>query len=363
VPQYRKVVRSFDFGPGPLQSGFLRVTSNVRKQRYSPLKGGYGWLNASLLPAPENFHGRGFVHGPPPTGYAASAFNVDLPDGYYELQFTMQDTSVKPKDYGPMWVALSGRDSTDHFRVPAGQLVQKTAETAVRHGRLGISFRSATGSQWLMNSVVITRITPKIADVPIQRSAPGRELKIRATFIGPSPLNDMLLFYKNAEGRYESAKMQSTGRLTYATSIPSSAVAPGPSYMIEADDTAGREVRQGPFRVLVTADNKPPTITIQRTNEADPRKPFTIRARVEDPSGVKSVWVRFRSVNQEQDYATLQMLPTGSSHEYSAQIPGRYLDPRWNFMYFVEAFDTKGNGAISPDLNKETPYVVVKLRR
>ena len=32
-------------------------------------------------------------------------------------------------------------------------------------------------------------------------------------------------------------------------------------------------------------------------------------------------------------------------------------------MYFIEAMDNEGNGRIYPDLNKETPYIVVKLQR
>jgi Beta-agarase/YXIM esterase-like, galactose-binding domain-like len=365
APHYQEVVRKFDFGPGPLEPSFLRVSSNTRKQRYDPLEGGYGWLHASLSRPPEHFNGRGFVYGPPPSGYTTGAFNVDLPNGYYEVQFTMHDTSDKPRNYGPMWIELSGRDSTDHFQVPAGQIVQKSAETEVRHGRLGIVFRSGTGAQWLMNRVVITRITPKLADVPVRRSVPGRELKIRTTFSGPSPLREMRLYYGAADTGYRSINMESTGRMTYSGTIPKTAVLPGLSYMIKADDTAGREVRQGPFHVLVTDDNKPPVITVDETetSEGQADKPLTVRAQVEDPSGVESVWVRFRSVNQKQDYATIQMLPTGRNDEYTAQIPGSYLDPRWNFMYFIEAFDNKGNGTIFPDLNKEAPYIVVSLHR
>jgi hypothetical protein len=32
-------------------------------------------------------------------------------------------------------------------------------------------------------------------------------------------------------------------------------------------------------------------------------------------------------------------------------------------MYFIEAMDRQGNGRIHPDLNRETPYVVVRLAR
>ena len=32
-------------------------------------------------------------------------------------------------------------------------------------------------------------------------------------------------------------------------------------------------------------------------------------------------------------------------------------------MYLSELMDNRGNGKIYPDLEKETPYIVVKLRR
>jgi hypothetical protein len=32
-------------------------------------------------------------------------------------------------------------------------------------------------------------------------------------------------------------------------------------------------------------------------------------------------------------------------------------------MYFIEAMDTAGNGRIYPDLEVETPYIVVRLQR
>ena len=44
-------------------------------------------------------------------------------------------------------------------------------------------------------------------------------------------------------------------------------------------------------------------------------------------------------------------------------IPGEDLPAKWDFHYFFEVMDTKGNGKIYPDLEKETPYIVVKLQR
>jgi len=57
------------------------------------------------------------------------------------------------------------------------------------------------------------------------------------------------------------------------------------------------------------------------------------------------------------------MRPTGKKDEYQAVIPAEHVVPKWDLMYFIEAIDNQGNGKIYPDLEKETPYVVVRLRR
>jgi hypothetical protein len=57
------------------------------------------------------------------------------------------------------------------------------------------------------------------------------------------------------------------------------------------------------------------------------------------------------------------MLPTGKADEYDATIPGEDIDPRFDLMYLFEVMDHAGNGKIYPDLERETPYVVVKVER
>jgi len=44
-------------------------------------------------------------------------------------------------------------------------------------------------------------------------------------------------------------------------------------------------------------------------------------------------------------------------------VPAEHVDPKWDFMYFFEVMDNCGNGRIYPDLERETPYIVVKLQR
>ena len=127
--------------------------------------------------------------------------------------------------------------------------------------------------------------------------------------------------------------------------------------------------RRGQARAAISdassgaGDHEPPAVIHQPVTTAPAGKPLTITAEVRDPSGVKWVRLRYRSVNQHQDYRTLPMLPTGEKDHYRAVIPAEHVVPTWDLMYFIEAMDNQGNGRIYPDLNKETPYVVVRLVR
>jgi dienelactone hydrolase len=57
------------------------------------------------------------------------------------------------------------------------------------------------------------------------------------------------------------------------------------------------------------------------------------------------------------------MTPTGKRDQYHAVIPAEHVLPQWDLMYFIEVIDGRGNGKIYPDLEKEAPYVVVRLQR
>jgi len=110
-------------------------------------------------------------------------------------------------------------------------------------------------------------------------------------------------------------------------------------------------------------DHDPPAVVHRPVTTAPASKPLTITAEVRDPSGVKWVRLRYRSVNQQQDYRTLPMLATGKKDEYQAVVPAQDIVPAWDLMYLIEVMDNQRNGGIYPDLNKETPYVVVGLVR
>lgn len=90
---------------------------------------------------------------------------------------------------------------------------------------------------------------------------------------------------------------------------------------------------------------------------------ISLKATITAPAGIKSVNLRYRSVNQHLDYKTLPMLANAGSDTYQVDIPANQIDATFDLMYFIEIIDTNGNGTIYPNLEKETPYVIVELER
>jgi hypothetical protein len=111
------------------------------------------------------------------------------------------------------------------------------------------------------------------------------------------------------------------------------------------------------------ADDRPPVVIHRPVTHAPAGKPLAIAVEVRDPAGIKWVRLRYRSVNQHQDYRTLPMLPTGQQDQYRAVIPAEEVVPAWDLMYLIEVMDNQGHGTIHPDLNRAAPYIVVRLAR
>ena len=110
-------------------------------------------------------------------------------------------------------------------------------------------------------------------------------------------------------------------------------------------------------------DRTPPVVEHERILFAPVGRPLRIVARATDSSGVRSLRLRYRHVTQFEDYATLEMQPTGRPDEFAATIPGEFFVTKWDAMYFIEAIDGAGNGTMWPDFRHEPPYVFVRMLR
>jgi hypothetical protein len=211
---------------------------------------------------------------------------------------------------------------------------------------------------------------PSIAHSPIRRAIPGRSIEVRATVVAKGPLHSVQLSYDTGGRDSQQIAMSSSGRARYRGVIPGMAVEEGLRYWLEAEDETGQRAHWPaqapacPTTVAVTSDNTPPTVDHIPISSAPASQPLRITASVRDPAGVKWVRLRYRCVNQHFDYKTLPMPPSADAPgQYEATVPGDQITPEWDFMYFIEAADNHGNGVIFPNLEEETPYVVVRLHR
>lgn len=111
-------------------------------------------------------------------------------------------------------------------------------------------------------------------------------------------------------------------------------------------------------------DEQPPVVSLMRSTveEAIPGADLTVRTTVKAPEGVRWIRLRYRHVNQKEDYETLAMTQDGDTGVYSARIPATFITPQWDLMYYIEIVDGRGTGKIYPDLEQETPYVIQRVR-
>ena len=164
--------------------------------------------------------------------------------------------------------------------------------------------------------------------------------------------------------------MQKIKSHIYQGTIPNETVKDGLCYFIKVRDITGRQANfpengeSQPIHVIVTEDYEPPALISAPVDNWATGHPLPLTAKVHDPSGVKWVRLRYRGVNQHQDFRTLEMLQMkNQEHIYRAEIPAEHIRPDWDLMYYFEVMDQCGNGKIYPDIERDAPYTVVHLKR
>jgi hypothetical protein len=86
--------------------------------------------------------------------------------------------------------------------------------------------------------------------------------------------------------------------------------------------------------------------------------PLAIELGAEGLAGVR---LRYRHVNQAEEYRTLEMSSEGG--RYRAAVPGEYTDSRYPLVYFFELRDAGGQAWLYPGLGADLagqPYFIVR---
>ena len=313
-----------------------------------------------------------FGSGPTQDGYqhlpSRADFTLDLPTGDYRLQFTLK--AGPSQTYGPMWIEADGSARTDIFRVKPGETVERTLDTSARGGKLNVTLANDSTGRWGgVSRMIVTRVDPRISHVPVRSRPPEEAVTLRATVAGADEIRAVRAWFGDSAHGFTAREMRASGPNVYVLDVAPGTLPAAANYYLEAVDAKGRVTRfpqdgeTHPIGIALRTDTQPPVFRHTPVTSAHAGRPLRIVAEAEDQSGVRSVQLRYRSVNQRQDYGSIAMLPTGKPHEYAAEIPAGEIVSKWDFMYYFEVIDNQGNGKIYPDGEKETPYVVVKLER
>jgi hypothetical protein len=110
-------------------------------------------------------------------------------------------------------------------------------------------------------------------------------------------------------------------------------------------------------------DGPPPLAILSGAETARPGEDVDVTAKITSSARVKWVRLRYRHLTQYEDYQTADMTLDPETGTYKGRIPGSFVDPKWDLIYFVEVMDAEGRGRMYPDLEKETPYIVVGVQR
>ena len=210
---------------------------------------------------------------------------------------------------------------------------------------------------------------PFLVHIPVRKLGTGKDLVIKATVHTVGKMDSLNVCVGSLDGKYKRVAMGKIDKWQYEARIGQAEVKDNLNYYIELKAGGDKLVtfpekgKREAIRVTVTDDSDPPAVKHNKIASAAANEDLKVSVFVEDPSGVKWVRLRYRHLTQFEDYKMIEMRPDKESGVYRAEIPGDFIIPKWDMMYFIEVMDKKGNGRMYPDLEKEMPYVVVQLRR
>lgn len=218
----------------------------------------------------------------------------------------------------------------------------------------------------LLNS---KEITPLFAHIPVRTSLLKEDISIEATARITSGIEEASILYSVDEDPFRSVSMEISEEGVCSGLIPGGKREGSLKYYLEIRDKGGKKVyfpenaAASPIEVIFSNDREPPVAELEKIKSAPLNKALKISTTSDDPSGVQTVMLRYRRVSQFEDYQAEHMILNSESDRYEASIPAEFFDGKYDVMYFIEVTDTKGNGRIFPDMEKEAPYVIVHLER
>lgn len=281
-------------------------------------------------------------------------------DGIYERAVANPDATIKWKPQLPRYT-LTMKWKEENGVLTRWADTQPVAEAADK----SVDRYSMKSPEAVWCEVMQRQRYRKILHGPI-RWTEDDKVQIRASLTGVRDNVPLRLFYRLAGAgfRYDEIRMQDTGGNVYSAELKGIPAGSRVLYYIEAkaNTTFLHGSAKEPHELLVrTKGETPPNIHSIAQPKAHIGQPVLINAKVESLRRMAIVRLRYRHLDQSEDWRTVEMRWTGDPGRYEAAIPGDFVSPGWDLIYSIEAIDEFGNGAFYPDAEQRDPAEVIPV--
>jgi hypothetical protein len=301
-------------------------------------------------------------------GRSVATFHCTLPAGAYEVIVLLADRSASPRRHGPFTIKVNGQVMARDVVVGPGEERELRQFFELGRAKLELAFEPGGAGDWFVSALVARPLAPAIAHAPVRTAEAGRPLRIACSVACPEPLGSVRLAARPDGGAVRSVEMRpGAGPAVFEAELAGELLAAGSrvSYWIEATSASGRTARLAPLPLLAVdpARASSPAITHEPVTRARPGEPVTIRVGVAAALPLRAVLLHYRYTNQYYEYRVVEMERDGDG--WAAEIPSDYVVSDWDLMYWIEAVDEAGRGALAPkpDPVAAIPYWVIRIDR
>ncbi|HSJ72564.1 MAG TPA: hypothetical protein VLA29_13070, partial [Acidimicrobiia bacterium] len=318
---------------------------------------------ADFLPFKDTLF-RDYVHGP-----ERATFHVVVPSGQYEVIALFCDRHPEAKHHGPFQISVNGARVGAPVEVAPDILEERRSRVTVERGVIAINFEPAAGVDWFCSALIVRPLTPTLTHIPPHRIGSSEDLDLVLSISSPGPVADVTAWVDghdwamatDGDGsvfrvRVPRAKLPDAGTVPYsfrvraADGIPvdlpaDDGTSPRRTYTLRIGDSGATEL---------AVDHDPIEV-------CSPGRAITVVASVDHDAELVRTVLHYRYANQYYEWQHVGLTRRDGRHV--AQIPGAYVVPQWDIMYYIELVDALGNHVMAPglgDLN-EIPYWVVRV--
>ena len=296
-------------------------------------------------------------------GSQSSTLLVDLAEGNYRLTSIVGNTSELAS--GSFQIRAAGANAQDaSISYRAGESGDKSMDVRVEGGRLALDFVPEPSKDWLVSGLVITRHTPHIAHVPLRTVTPGSQTNIAITITAPDGVK-LASIQQTVPSQAEPITMDLLpDGSQFGTVLDWRSEWDGRDvlYHITAVDGAANVNRlppKGEFSVRVGHSSNPPVVDHTPLRSCKSGDPLRLTFDIKAASELVTARLHYRHLTQVEEYRVVDLAK--SAGKYEATIPGDYINPSYDLMYYVEAVDRFGNGTFYPDPDRTAPYFIVRV--